>query len=402
MKKCTFLAGSICLLAYTAKAQDSTAKADDNIDRSDVEIVYNHYIQDGNHSAVTGGVGTEALNVYGPALNIKRSRHKTALSFNVGTDVITSASTDNIDTIKSSASYTDLHAYTYGILEHTLRKDFTIYGGMGFAVESDYFSYSGRLGFSREDTKRQRTYHVDVQAFNDDLRWGRVNKNYFKAETLIYPEELRYKEWFSVYKRYSYNLKLGLTQIINKRNVLGIYPEFTYQHGLLSTPFHRIYFTDGTAGIEQLPGNRMKMAVALKWNSFVGGRLVLKNTVNGYTDDFGVRSVAIEQETAIKLNRETTLLPNARLYLQKGSPYFKPYKEHGSGETYYTSDYDFSSFHTYSLGMGIRYNPFKYLGKNFLFSGMTLRYNYYRRSDGLSSHILSAAFQTSSFRKMKS
>ncbi|RQO30218.1 hypothetical protein DBR32_11605 [Taibaiella sp. KBW10] len=401
MKKTTFLIGSIALLGYTAPAQD-TAQSETKIDKSEVELVYNHYIQDGNRSAVTGGIGTEALTVYGPAVNIKRSRNKNALSFNVGTDIITSASIDNIDIIKSSASYTDIHAYTYGILEHALRKDLTIYGGMGFSVESDYFSYSGRIGFTKEDTKRQRTYHADLQVFNDDLRWGRINESYFKAETLIYPAELRYKEWYDVYKRYSYNLKLGVTQIINKRNVFGIYPELTYQQGLLSTPFHRIYFSDGSLAVEQLPESRLKAALALKWNSFSGGRVVLKNTVNGYTDDFGIHALALENETAIKLNREVTLLPNARIYFQKGSPYFKPYKEHISSERFYTSDYDLATFTSYNLGLGFRYNPFKYLGKTFLFNGMTLRYNYYQRSNGLSAHILSAAFQTTMFRKMKS
>ncbi|MNU55131.1 hypothetical protein D3C71_441980 [compost metagenome] len=392
MNKQLIVLGSIALCSHSISAQET--KEQDTVDQSDIELVYNHYIQDGNHSAVTGGTGTEALTVYGPSVNIKRGRKNNILTFNVGTDIISSASTDNIDYVKSSASYTDIHGYTYGVLEHRFRNGFNLYGGMGFSIESDYFSYSGRLGFSKEDVKKQRSYFAEIQAFNDDLRWGRINENYYKAVKLIYPEELRYREWYDGYKRYSYNFKAGFTQIVDKRNVIGFYPELIWQQGLLSTPFHRVYFTNGQLMVEQLPEQRLKASLGLKWNRFAGGRTVLKQSINAYTDNFGIRALALEQETAIKLNRVLTILPNVRFYTQSAADYFKPYKQHDISEQYYTSDYDYSRFYSYSIGMGFRYNPFKTLNKHFLFKGMTLRYNYYQRSDGLWSHILSASFQS--------
>ena len=72
---------------------------------TDVEMVFSYYTQDNNHSAVTGGIGTEDLQVYATDLSynyIKDSVH--TIHFDIGLDVITSASTDNIDFIPSSAS----------------------------------------------------------------------------------------------------------------------------------------------------------------------------------------------------------------------------------------------------------------------------------------------------------
>src|ERR1700679_3724311 len=75
------------------------------ITKSTIELVYSQYLGDGDHSAITGGKGTEKLTVYEPEVILNHtidSLH--ASSVDVGIDVITSASMDNIDTVVSSAS----------------------------------------------------------------------------------------------------------------------------------------------------------------------------------------------------------------------------------------------------------------------------------------------------------
>jgi hypothetical protein len=57
--------------------------------------------------------------------------------------------------------------------------------------------------------------------FFDDLRWGRLHDG--QPEKLIYPAELRTKEWFDHYRRNSYNIEFGYYRVINKRDVVGIY-----------------------------------------------------------------------------------------------------------------------------------------------------------------------------------
>jgi len=47
--------------------------------KTEIEILYNHYLQDGSHSAVTGGIGTEKLRVYGPSARFKRTFSKNSL-----------------------------------------------------------------------------------------------------------------------------------------------------------------------------------------------------------------------------------------------------------------------------------------------------------------------------------
>jgi hypothetical protein len=400
MKKKFLIIGSLAFFHFFAKAQPAKDSAQEKISKTEIELVYNHYMQDGQNSAVTGGIGTEKLTVYGPMLNIKNSAGKHSLAFNAGTDIITSASTDKIDFVTSSASKRDARYYLNTTYEKTLvKQNLAVYGGLGFSIESDYFSIASKIGLSKEDKKHLRSYSAQFQVFNDDLRWGRINIDYFRPVTLIYPSELRFKEWYNTTKRNSYNLKLGFTQVLNKRNVLGLFPEMAYQQGLLATPFHRIYFTDSTESVEQLPDKRFKGALALRLNSFVGGNIILKNTINGYADNFGIAAFSIENETALKLKPYLTLLPNARFYMQKASPYFAGYREHKSDEEFYTSDFDLSAFQTYNIGIGLKYSPFKYLGKKLAFNTSVFRYNYMYRSNNLSAHIFSLVLQTEYYKK---
>jgi Protein of unknown function (DUF3570) len=395
MKRKYLIIGSLACSHFFAQAQVTKDTLQEKLTKTEIELVYNHYIQDGDNSAVTGGIGTEKLIVYGPGLTIKKTNGNNALSLNLGADIITSASNDNIDYVMSSASKTDTRYYANTTYEHNFEKhNLAVNGGIGFSLESDYFSIGSKLGFVKEDKDKLRTYSVLILVFNDDLRWGRLNPDYYRPVKLIYPVELRYKEWYDDYRRNSYNLKLGFTQVLNPRNIIGIFPEFAYQEGLLATSYHRIYFSDGTEAVEQLPKERWKGALALRLNSFLGGNVILKNTVSGYADNFGIFAFSLENETAIKLKYDLTLLPNLRFYSQTASKYFAPYGVHKSNETYYTSDYDLSKLQTYSVGIGLKFNPYKYLNKRTLFNAMILRYNFSYRSNDLTAHIFSIVFQS--------
>jgi hypothetical protein len=102
-------------------------------------LVYNHYWQDGKKSAGTGGIGTEKPSVYAPAVFLKKEWNRSEFSLNAGCDIITSASTDNIDYIVSSASRQALR--THSNLQWTQNLPSAralLKGGAGFSIETDY------------------------------------------------------------------------------------------------------------------------------------------------------------------------------------------------------------------------------------------------------------------------
>lgn len=396
MKRKFLLAGLLGVLLIKAKAQTSDSVYQKSVvSKTDVEVVYSHYVQDGHNSAVTGGIGTEKMTVYSPSVRLTHNfKEYNTLRFTGGVDIISSASVDNIDFVMSSASRRDMRSYgTLNYERKMKKKDLKIGIGSGFSIESDYMSIPAFLSFDYTNPSKTRSFSADFQAYFDDLRWGRLDPEYYHAVKLIYPVELRYKKWFDTYRRDSYNAKFGFTQVINPRLVFGFFPEFAYQKGLLSTPFHRVYFNDGSLKVENLPMDRYKVPVSLRLNYFMGSRTILKFNYGFYWDSFDIQGNSFELEAAVKISPQWTLSPFFRFYKQAGSEYFKPYKTHLVSEKYYTSDYDLSSFESYKPGVNLRFLPSGYTSRRWSFDEANVRYTFFHRSNGLNAHIVTLALK---------
>ncbi|MCB0806288.1 MAG: DUF3570 domain-containing protein [Bacteroidales bacterium] len=371
------------------------------IPKTDIEVLFSFYNQDGDHSAVTGGTGTEKLNVYAPGFNLDFQKIKSKIGFSGGVDIISSASTDKIDFVESSASLVDHRVHADFDYAHQIgNKDMVAGVGTGMSFESDYFSIPVRASFNYTTPSKMQQVSAAASVYFDDLRWGRrVGPGITPPETLIYPSELRYKEWYNTHNRYTYNLKTGFEQVINKRLVAAIYPELIIQRGLLATPFHRVYFTNDSVRVENFPDKKTRFPIGAKARYFAGNKMVIKGGYNFYSDDFGITAHGIDLEIAVKVSPLVTLSPFVRGYSQTASRFFKPYGQHDPSSRYYTSDYDNSAFRSVKAGLGFRWAPFGYFSKNGIFNEVNIRYAAFFRSDGLSAHMVSAAFSLSRLKK---
>src|ERR1700676_5541320 len=120
------------------------------ISKSNIEFIYSQYIGNGDHSAITGGLGTEKLIVYEPEVIINRQIDSLSSYWvDVGIDVITSASMDNIDFVMSSASRISKRGYIMPGYNTKLKKNRNIIiGGNGyFSIESASRSIGFPLSF---------------------------------------------------------------------------------------------------------------------------------------------------------------------------------------------------------------------------------------------------------------
>jgi len=352
------------------KSRDSIYKRQ-RIARTDIQVLFGYYRQNGNHSAITGGTGTEKLQVYSPEFTITHqpdSNH--TFSLNAGVDVITSASMDNIDFIVSSASRVSGRLYINPGYSYRLKNTNTRIGvNSGISIESAYLSIPAGVSVDHTSRDGSREWSAALQCSFDDLRWGRLSTDYGHPVGLVYPWELRDTSWFSIYRRNSYNLDLAFYQVINARMQGALFLEAVYQKGLLSTPYHRVYFSNNrsTERVERLPGERWKFPLAGQLNIFAGDRTVIRSYYRFYRDNFGITAHTLQWEVPVKLSPWFSLAPLFRWYTQTAAKYFLPYRQHDLNDTWYTSDYDLSRFSSYKAG---------------------LRYAWYKRSDGLAAHIL--------------
>lgn len=379
--------------SYGQKKADTVYKKQ-KVSQTEVQALFSYYTQDGDHSAITGGIGTENLQVYAPQVNVTHTRDSVnTYSFNGGVDIVTSASHDNIDFVMSSVSRVDARTHmNAGYSRHFKKMNSDIGINTGFSLESAYFSIPVALSYHHANKDLSRELNISLQCYFDDLRWGRLARDLGYPKDLVYPYELRYKDWFDIYRRNSYNLSFVVSQVINARTIFAIYPELVYQQGLLSTPFHRVYFINGDEKVENLPRERWKAPIGLQLNRFAGGRTIVKAKYRFYWDTYGILAHTLQLETAIKLNPQFTLAPSARFYTQSAANDFRPYAAHDITEQYYTSDYDLSKFNSYELGLSFRYAPHARMWRKYFFKEMEMRYAYYKRSDALAAHMLSVLF----------
>ncbi|SKC77446.1 DUF3570 domain-containing protein [Ohtaekwangia koreensis] len=371
------------LAGFSQSLQDTSAYKNRKLKLEEVNFVSSYYKQDGNNSAVTGGIGTEKLTDFATTIDVKFSRYdsrnrKHTLTGEVGIDVYSSASSDKIDpnTI-SSASSGDKRIYpslTYAITNEDKGSTVSINGSI--STEFDYFSKGLSLGWSKLSKDKNREFSVKGQVFLDT--W-----------TVILPIELRASSnRKGTEPRNTYSAAFTLSQVLTKRLQILLLADVAYQEGQLATLYHRTYFTNGSHKIENLPDTRLKVPIGLRLNYFLGDRFIIRTYYRYYKDNWGLSAHTVELETPIKITPFFSISPFYRYYNQQGVKYFARYEQHVMSEEFYTSDYDLSTLTSNMMGAGIRYAPPGGLMNISKFNTLELRYGHYKRSTGLTANII--------------
>lgn len=365
-------------------AQDSEYRMKANDKETTIDFLSSYYNQDGNNAAVTGGVGTEQLTDIANVVIVNIPFDSiNAISATVGADYYTSASTDNIDNNPSSASSKDLRAYgTVSYSRKNLKRGETYALKIGGSSEYDYTSVSVGLSYTKEMNEGNSELNINAQVFRDN--WD-----------LIYPTELRKTASLSTSNRNSYNLQATFSQVINQRMQFSVSGEAIYMQGLLSTPFHRVFFSDQTfPDIERLPDTRLKIPIGIRFNYYPSDAMVIRSYYRFYSDNWGIQAHTINLETPLKITPWLTLSPYYRFHTQNAADYFAPFETHLSSDNFYTSDFDLSGLNSHKVGMGIRIAPLYGIGrmkwlrkKTMQFKSLEFRTAYYKRSTGLNAVI---------------
>ncbi len=401
------------LSAFAQKTPQDSNYVDRRLKVEEVNLVTSYYTQNGNNSAVMGGIGTEKLSDFSNTLDLRLSKwsktnQQHSLTLEMGYDSYSSASSDNIDynTI-SSPSYNDQRYYpsvAWSVLDPA--KGTTTGANLSYSTEWDYQSYGGGLNFAKTSADKSSEFSVKAGAFFDE--W-----------TMILPVEVRPENYPSGSERTlpnvprsprnSFNLALAWAKIINPRLQLAFVIEPSYQQGQLATPYQRVFFTDQTVTNEKLPSQRWKLPLGVRASYFAGDRVVLRGFYRFYADQWGLIGNSLSLESAIKITPKLSVSPYYRFYAQNAVKYFAPYEKHSSATDFYTSDYDLSTLNSHSFGTGVRWvcdkaifgiprlknwrkGQEKSVGDKAFFGIqpiIELRYGHYIRNTALTSNIVS-------------
>jgi len=397
------------ILSSTLWAQEmDTTKI--HLEDISIDFLFNYYDQDGIHSPVTGGRGTEKLTNVAPSIivNIPLDTVR-SISYSGGVDYYTSASSDNINNPYLEVDH----------ISSASKDDFRIYSNVGFKQKNKTkkTSYSAFLGMS---------YEFDVTSVSIGAGYSKLSKDenkefsikgsyYLDSWKLIYPIEHRNGNVAILDNnlRHSFNLSIVESWVMTKRMSASVNLDLVAQNGLLSTPFHRVYFSDYNmdefgnpldskaslinSQVEKLPSFRFKLPIGVRYNYYIADFLILNAYYRFYWDTWNVMGNTFQIDLPIKIKNFMRIYPFYRFHYQTGANYFAPFGDHLNTEPYYTSDFDLSSFtsHKFGLGLGISplYGVFNFKSKDRkttnMLKSIDFRYAHYIRSDGLTANLYS-------------
>jgi len=361
----------------------------------EINLVSSYYKQNGDHSAITGGIGTEKVSDLSNGLEVKwigwdAMQRKNTLTAGLGFDHHTSASSAFVN--KTGASKTG-GTRIYPSLNWNIEdaKKGTGMGiGLYYSKEYNYTSYGLDAEFSKK-TKNNGEFNAKLSGYFDRVK-------------LIYPSEFvqevtvtsassggESKNSIPSKPRTSGTLSLSFSQVINKRLEAVVLLDGVAQTGYLGLPFHRVYFQDGNDNIEKLPSNRLKLPVGIRLNYFLGDKIILRTYYRYYADTWGIQSHTASLEVPVKITPFVSVAPFYRYYTQTAAYYFAPYETHVSTESYYTSNYSLSAFQSQFFGVNFRIAPPKGVFKGL--NALEIRYGHYTQTTSLVSDVISVNFK---------
>ncbi len=451
------------------------------LENTEVDLLMSLYKQDGENSAVGGGVGTEELTDITPTILISLPLNDDdVLTIDAGISAYTSASSSNINPFNgnsgaSSQGFNSENEFEddddeYEDDDHrnsssqlgtpwlastgASRSDqlVTFHVNFSHSSEDRNFIWASNLSVSNEYDYSSFGFGGDLtKLFNEkNTEFGIKALIYLDKWQPIYPTELHeyslYGDNFlsqgyfsgvnvinqsgSVTSNYlptdfnvienrsrnSYSLSFFLSQILSKRVQASLFFDLVRQEGLLSTPYHRIYFADkanyyiGDAGyipvyttpenlgvfqladdIERLPSTRFKVPIGARLNYYLNETFVLRTYYRYYMDDWGLNAHTANIDLPVRFGPKFSVIPSYRFYAQNAVKYYAPYETHLSTEEYYTSDPDLAKFNSNQYSLALNYNDIfnKIKISRLGLKNANIKYSHYSRSDGLKADIVS-------------
>jgi hypothetical protein len=480
MKKIIITFSLLSAIIAFAQEKDSTVVFKKRVlESTEVDFLLSYYNQDGSKSAVSGGIGSEKLTDLATNIVIAMPLDDDSiLTVDLGISAYSSASSSNINPFNatgasgggdddddddrigafaaapasapygtpwqasSGASKSDeLSAVTVNYAHSSDSRNFIWNADVSFSNEYDYTSVGFGGGIAHLFNDKNTELSIKANVYLDQWRpiyptelheyskyaSNFLNQGYFAGVTVLDQSGQASTNYLpsafqtiSSVNRNSYSVSVGLSQVLSKKLQVSVFFDVLQQQGLLSTPYHRIYFADkvnyyiGQAqyipeyesesnvgvykladDIERLPDSRFKLPIGARLNYYINERFVLRTYYRFYSDNWDIQSHTANIELPIKVSDRFTVFPMYRFYTQTQSKYYAPYETHLSTEKYYTSDPDLATFDSNQYGLGVNYTDIFTGAKIWKFGlkNVDFRFNRYQRSDKLTANIATVGFK---------
>lgn len=242
--------------------------------------------------------------------------------------------------------------------------------GAAYSRETDYTSYSGRVGVARDFNNKNTTASLALNLERDRSRpttGTPVPLTPIDGIAVNGPDE----------KKTVLNVVAGLTQIVNRAWLVQLNYSYGHATGYQTDPYRLISMVDRRTGgpvqylYEGRPRMRTRHSVYLGAKGAVG-QTVLDLSARAYRDSWGIKSITLQAADRLPVTRRLYLEPMVRYYRQSAADFFSYYILQGPLPGYASSDVRLGKFSAVTLGLKL---GFKF-GRS---SELYLRGEYYKQ-----------------------
>lgn len=301
MRKIVYVIVLLINVVAIAQTQDTTTTFKKRVlENTEIDFLFSYYKQDGVHSPVAGGIGSEKLTDIASNIVVAVPLNEDdVLTFDVGISAYTSASSSNINPFNatgasggggkddkqwnnkataatnpygtpwqasSGASGNDQLVSVVANYSHSSDDRNTIWNGdVSFSNEYDYTSAGFGGGLTKLFNQKNTEIGLKLNAYLDQWRpiyptelheyslYGSnfQNQGYFSGVTVLDQNGNASNGYlptaFTTYNtknRNSYSASLSFSQILSKKIQMSVFMDVLKQEGLLATPYQRVYFAD--------------------------------------------------------------------------------------------------------------------------------------------------------------
>lgn len=288
------------------------------------------------------------VEIDGPSLLIRKNIKETVSFF--GNYYVDSISSASIDVVTTGASPYEEERKEYSVGMDYLHDDTIMSIAFTDSNENDYKAQSLNIGISQDILGGLTTV---------TMSYGRGSDDIFRNGPDGQPDGIFQEE---AERR---NYRLGVTQVITRNWLLGLYYEAITDEGWLNNPYRQTRFLDPNSATgysfqpEVYPGTRSSNAIAFKMRYHLPYRAAVHGGYRFFTDDWGIDAHNFDIGYTHPLRDAWILDVSYRFYTQGKADFFSDLFPYQDSQNFLARDKELSTFVSHSLRFGASYNLLK-------------------------------------------
>jgi len=287
----------------------------------------------------------DGVTIDGPSILVRKSIKDTVSVYgNYYVDSITSASIDVVTT--GASPYVEVrNEYSVGM--DFLNDDTIMSLSFSNSSENDYEAQSINIGIAQEVFGGMTTV---------TMGYGRGSDEVFRNGPDGQPDGVFSDE---VERR---NYRLGISQVVTRNMLIGIYYEAIVDEGFLNNPYRQVRFEDPNAAIgysfeaEVYPRTRASNAIALRTRYHLPYRAAVYGGFRFFNDTWGIDAQNFDIGYTHPIRKAWVLDLSYRFYTQTGADFYSDLFPFQSAQNFLARDKELSTFTSNTIRLGVSYD----------------------------------------------